>query len=86
MTEEARGVAPISRKNVPTRASFVLVVYMAAYIVLGLTESAFAHGRTAAELAARLSPKKRAELEADDALEPDDEDVEDEKDRRDEYI
>jgi CDP-diacylglycerol--serine O-phosphatidyltransferase len=71
---------------VATRPAFVLVVYMAAYIVLGLTESLFAHGRTAAELAARLSPKKRAELEADEALEPDDEDVEDDKDQRDEYI
>jgi CDP-diacylglycerol--serine O-phosphatidyltransferase len=71
---------------VATRPSFVLVAYMAAYIVLGLTETIFAHGRSAAALAARLSPKARAELEADDALEPDDEDVEDEKDRRDEYI
>jgi CDP-diacylglycerol--serine O-phosphatidyltransferase len=71
---------------IATRPAFVLVVYMAAYIVLGLTESLFAHGRSAAELAARLSPKKRAELEADEALEPDDEDVEEEKDRGDEYI
>jgi CDP-diacylglycerol--serine O-phosphatidyltransferase len=71
---------------VATRPSFVLVAYMAAYIVLGLTETIFAHGRSAAALAAKLSPKARAELEADDALEPDDEDVEDEKDRRDEYI
>jgi len=71
---------------IATRPAFVLVVYMAAYIVLGLTESAFAHGRSAAELAAKLSPKARAELEADEALEPDDEDVEEEKDRRDEYI
>ncbi len=69
-----------------TRPAFVLVVYMAAYIVLGLTESAFAHGRSAAELAAKLSPKTRAEIEADEALEPDDEDVEEEKERRDEYI
>jgi hypothetical protein len=59
---------------------------MAAYIVLGLTESIFAHGRSAAELAARLSPKARAELEADEALEPDDEDDEEDKDKRDEYI
>ena len=71
---------------IATRPACGLVVYMAAYIVLGLTESIFAHGRSAAELAARLSPKARAELEADEALEPDDEDVEDEKDRRDEYI
>ena len=71
---------------IATRPAFVLVVYMAAYIVLGLTETIFAHGRTAAELLARLPPKARAELESDDALEPDDEDVEEEKDRRDEYI
>jgi CDP-diacylglycerol--serine O-phosphatidyltransferase len=69
-----------------SRPAFVLVVYMAAYVVLGLTESLFAHGRTAAELFARLPPKARAELEADEALEPDDEDVEEDKDRRDEYI
>jgi CDP-diacylglycerol--serine O-phosphatidyltransferase len=70
-----------------TRPSFVLVVFMAAYIVLGLAESLFARGRTAAELAAKLSPRERAELEADEALEPDDEDVDEaEKDRRDEYI
>jgi len=71
---------------IATRPAFVLVVYMAAYVVLGLTESAFAHGRSAAELLAKLPPKARAELEADEALEPDDEDVEDEKERRDEYI
>jgi CDP-diacylglycerol--serine O-phosphatidyltransferase len=71
---------------IASRPAFVLVVYMAAYIVLGLTESAFATGRSAKELAARLSPKARAELEADDALEPDDEDVDEEKDRGDEYI
>jgi CDP-diacylglycerol--serine O-phosphatidyltransferase len=71
---------------IATRPAFVLVIYMAAYIVLGLTESIFAHGRSAAELAARLSPKARAELEADEALEPDDEDDEEDKDKRDEYI
>ncbi|HSN14448.1 MAG TPA: CDP-diacylglycerol--serine O-phosphatidyltransferase [Anaeromyxobacteraceae bacterium] len=71
---------------IATRPAFVLVIYMAAYIVLGLTESIFAHGRSAAELAARLSPKARAELEADEALEPDDEDVDEDKDKRDEYI
>jgi CDP-diacylglycerol--serine O-phosphatidyltransferase len=71
---------------VASRPAFVLVVYMAAYVVLGLTESLFAHGKTAAELFARLPPKTRAELEADEALEPDDEDVEEDKDRRDEYI
>ncbi|MGB8932973.1 MAG: CDP-diacylglycerol--serine O-phosphatidyltransferase [Anaeromyxobacteraceae bacterium] len=71
---------------IATRPAFVLAVYMAAYVVLGLGESIFAHGRSAAELAARLSPKARAELEADEALEPDDEDADAEKDQRDEYI
>jgi CDP-diacylglycerol--serine O-phosphatidyltransferase len=71
---------------VTTRPAFVLVVYMAAYVVLGLTESIFARGRTAAELSARLPPKARAELEADEALEPDEDDVEEDKEREDEYI
>jgi CDP-diacylglycerol--serine O-phosphatidyltransferase len=72
---------------IATRPAFVLVVYMAAYVALGLGESLFAHGRTAAELAARLSPKARAELEADEALEPDDADLDEEKDHDgDEYI
>lgn len=72
---------------IATRPAFVLVVFMAAYVALGLAESIFAHGRSAAELAARLSPKARAELEADEALEPDDVDPDEEKDHDgDEYI
>jgi CDP-diacylglycerol--serine O-phosphatidyltransferase len=69
-----------------TRASFVLVVYMAAYIAMGLAESLFINARKIPELA-RLSPAVRAELEADEALEPsDEEDEEKDKDERDEYI
>lgn len=67
-----------------TRASFVLMVYMAAYIAMGLAESLFFHARRLPELA-RLSPAVRAELEADEALEPSDEEDED-KEARDEYI
>jgi len=67
-----------------TRASFVLVIYMAAYIVMGLAESLFFHVRRIPELA-RLSPAVRAELEADEALEPSDEE-DDDKEERDEYI
>jgi CDP-diacylglycerol--serine O-phosphatidyltransferase len=67
-----------------TRASFVLVVYMAAYIAMGLAESLFFHVRRIPELA-RLSPAVRAELEADEALEPSDEE-DDDKEERDEYV
>jgi CDP-diacylglycerol--serine O-phosphatidyltransferase len=67
-----------------TRASFVLVVYMAAYIAMGIAESVFFHARRIPNLA-RLSPAARAELEADEALEPSDEEDED-KEERDEYI
>jgi CDP-diacylglycerol--serine O-phosphatidyltransferase len=66
-----------------TRASFVLVVYMGAYILMGLAESIFFRHRTLE--AARLPPQVRAEIEADDALEPDDDDVE-AKEEGDEYI
>ncbi len=69
-----------------TRASFVLVIYMAAYIAMGLAESLFFHARRIPNLA-KLSPAARAELEADEALEPsDDEDEAADKDERDEYI
>ncbi len=69
-----------------TRASFVLVVYMAAYIAMGLAESLFFHAKRITDLT-RLPPAVRAELEADEALEPSEED-DDEKDKeeRDEYI
>jgi CDP-diacylglycerol---serine O-phosphatidyltransferase len=50
--------------------------------VLGLTESVFFRRRLEA---ARLPPQVRAEIEADEALEADDEDVE-AKDEGDEYI
>jgi CDP-diacylglycerol--serine O-phosphatidyltransferase len=66
-----------------TRPAFVLVVYMAAYIAMGLAESVFVHARRIPELA-RLSPAVRAELEADEALEPSEDD--DEKEERDEYV
>jgi CDP-diacylglycerol---serine O-phosphatidyltransferase len=67
-----------------TRASFVLVVYMAAYITLGLAEAVLARTRPAPDKAS-LPPAIRAELEADEALEPEPEDVED-KPQQDEYI
>ncbi|HSN90921.1 MAG TPA: CDP-diacylglycerol--serine O-phosphatidyltransferase [Anaeromyxobacteraceae bacterium] len=69
-----------------TRPSFVLVVYMAAYITMGIAESILLRARPAAEVAARLPPSVRAELEADEALEPEDEDVEGDKREGDEYI
>ncbi len=68
--------------GVATRASFVLVVYMGAYIVMGLAESVLLRrSRKAVE----LPPSVRAELEADEALEADDDDIE-AKDEGDEYI
>jgi CDP-diacylglycerol--serine O-phosphatidyltransferase len=67
-----------------TRASFVLVVYMAAYIAMGLAESLFFHARRITDLT-HLSPAVRAELEADEALEPPDEE-DDDKEERDEYV
>jgi CDP-diacylglycerol---serine O-phosphatidyltransferase len=70
--------------GIATRASFVMVVYMGAYIVLGLAEWVIGRGRPEPTPAA-LPPALRAEIEADPALEPDDEDVE-AKDERDEYI
>ncbi len=67
-----------------TRASFVIVMYMGAYVVLGLAE--WVIGRRRPEPAvAKLPPAVRAELEADPALELDDEDVE-AKVEGDEYI
>jgi CDP-diacylglycerol--serine O-phosphatidyltransferase len=78
MTGVALGIA--------TRASFVLVVYMAAYIAMGIAEALIARARPAPDQA-RLPPEVRAELAADEALEPDPEDVEPEKrDEQDEYI
>lgn len=67
-----------------TRASFVLVVYMGAYIAMGLAESAFEKARTLDR--SRLPAALRAELDADEALEPEPEDVEGDKVEQDEYI
>jgi CDP-diacylglycerol--serine O-phosphatidyltransferase len=71
--------------GIATRASFVLVVYTAAYITLGIAESLFARTRPAPDKAA-LPPELRAELEADEALEVEPEDVEADKRQQDEYI
>jgi CDP-diacylglycerol--serine O-phosphatidyltransferase len=71
--------------GIATRASFVLVVYMAAYVAMGIAESLIARARPARD-EARLPAAVRAELAADEALEPDDEDVEGDKDEQDEYI
>ena len=71
--------------GIATRASFVLVVYTAAYIALGIAESILARTRPAPDRAA-LPPAIRAELEADEALEPEPEDVEGDKREQDEYI
>jgi CDP-diacylglycerol---serine O-phosphatidyltransferase len=70
--------------GIATRASFVMVVYMGAYIAMGLAEWVISRGRPAPAVA-ELPPAMRAELEADPALEPDDDDVE-AKDEGDEYI
>jgi CDP-diacylglycerol--serine O-phosphatidyltransferase len=70
--------------GIATRASFVLVVFMGAYIAMGIAESVFARARPAPD-AARLPPDVRAELEADEALELEAEEDE-EKDQRDEYV
>jgi CDP-diacylglycerol---serine O-phosphatidyltransferase len=71
--------------GIATRASFVLVVYMAAYIALGIAESVIARARPARD-ESRLPAAVRAELAADEALEPDPEDVDGDKDEQDEYI
>ena len=65
-----------------TRASFVLLVYAGAYIVLGLVESIFF--RHTIEKSA-LPASVQREIESDEALEPDDDDLET-KDEGDEYI
>ena len=65
--------------------NLVLVVYTAAYIALGIAESVLARTRPAPDPAA-LPPAIRAELEADEALEPEPEDVEGDKREQDEYI
>jgi CDP-diacylglycerol--serine O-phosphatidyltransferase len=70
--------------GIATRASFVMVVYMGAYIVMGLAEWVIGRGRREPAVSA-LPPAVRAQIEADPALEPDDDDVE-AKDEGDEYI
>ena len=67
-----------------TRASFVLVVYMGAYIALGIAESVFEKARTLDR--SRLPPEVQRELDADEALEPGPEDVDGDKVEEDEYI
>jgi CDP-diacylglycerol--serine O-phosphatidyltransferase len=71
--------------GIATRASFVLVVYMAAYIAMGIAESVIARARPARD-ESRLPASVRAELAADEALEPDPEDVDGDKEEQDEYI
>ena len=67
-----------------TRASFVLLVFAGAYILLGLVESIFFRKRLEA---ASLPASVRAEIESDEALEADDDDVDVEaKNEGDEYI
>jgi CDP-diacylglycerol--serine O-phosphatidyltransferase len=70
--------------GIVTRASFVLVVYMGAYILMGLAESVFFRRRITKE---SLPAAIRKEIESDEALEADDDDVEDgAKPEADEYI
>ena len=67
-----------------TRASFVLLVFAGAYILMGLIESVFFRKRLET---ASLPASVRAEIESDEALEADDDDVDVEaKDEGDEYI
>jgi CDP-diacylglycerol---serine O-phosphatidyltransferase len=68
--------------GIATRASFVLLVFAGAYILMGLVESIFF--RHAVERSA-LPPAVQREIESDEALEPDDDDLES-KDEGDEYI
>ena len=70
--------------GIATRASFVLVVYMAAYIAMGIAEALISRARP--RPAESLPPAVRAELAADEALEPDEEDIEADKREQDEYI
>ena len=70
--------------GIATRASVVMVVYMGAYILMGLVESVFFRKPIAPEA---LPPEVRAQIERDEALEPDDDDVDEEAKREgEEYI
>ncbi len=71
--------------GIATRASFVLVIYMAAYIAMGIAEAVIAHARPARDQTT-LPAAVRAELAEDEALEPDEDDVEADKREQDEYI
>ena len=62
-----------------------MVVYMGAYIVMGLAEWVIGRRRPEPAVTA-LPPGVRAQLEADPALEPDDDDDVEAKDEADEYI
>ena len=68
--------------GIATRASFVLLVFAGAYILMGLGESIFF--RQSVEKSA-LPPAVQREIESDEALEADDDDLEP-KDEGDEYI
>jgi CDP-diacylglycerol--serine O-phosphatidyltransferase len=71
--------------GIATRASFVIPVYMVAYIAMGLAESLMGTHRAPAP--AELPPEVRAELEADEALEIEEEDLDVRpKDQRDGYV
>jgi CDP-diacylglycerol--serine O-phosphatidyltransferase len=70
---------------VATRPAFVLVVYMAAYMAMGPAEWLLSLGRP--HPPHELPPAVRAEIEADEALEPDEEEEDEEAKREgDEYI
>lgn len=68
-----------------TRASFVLLVFAAAYVAMGLAEAVLELSRPRVDPAS-LPPEVRAEIEADEALEAEDEDAEGDKRGQDEYI
>jgi CDP-diacylglycerol--serine O-phosphatidyltransferase len=72
--------------GIATRASFVLVVYMAAYILMGIAEALISRARPHRD-PSTLPASVRAELAADEALELDeDDDVDADKREQDEYI
>jgi CDP-diacylglycerol--serine O-phosphatidyltransferase len=71
--------------GVATRASFVIPVYVAAYVAMGLAETLLGRRPAPAVAAATLPPAVRAQLEEDEALEAEEEDLET-KPRGDEYV
>jgi CDP-diacylglycerol--serine O-phosphatidyltransferase len=71
---------------VATRASLALLVYVTAYVAMGLAEAVLSLSRPNLDRN-KLPPDVRAQVEADEALEPEDDDVEgSDKPRQDEYI